>query len=262
MIYFALSDFYNNLHLYNALEAFKRDNQDKMRFKFSISFIRGNFPFSFWNGDKNTNIDKTILTYDDVINFMAKNMIPFCIDISNLALTKEDILYDNHLKMILTLLANQGHYIRLSNPEFIDLIKTNYTGYFYILSEYTSPYINYNDLGFTYIEQPFQLNVLQNQNSDKRIIVTLRHPCAHCSYEQYLQCINKEQEYQINFSDKSILSNCNRLDYSTDINLEFDLQRKLGYNHFYIEETDRDFIVEFFIKPEYIKDFYSFYRSF
>lgn len=260
---FILSDFYTNLHLYNSLEAFKRDNPDKMKFPFTIKCIRGNFPFSFWNGDKNTNLDPTIMTYDDIIKFSQNNMIPFCFDFSNLSLTNEDILYDNHIKMLLKIFENQGHYLRISNPDFIPLIKNIYSGYYFILSELISPYIDYKSINdIQLIEQPFQLNALQESNNEKNIIITLGHPCAHCTYEQYLECIKQEQNYQINFSNQSILNNCDRLDYSTDIFTELQLQQKLGYQNFYIEETDRDFIVEFFIKSEFIIDFYKFYRSF
>ena len=103
----------------------------------NINFIGStiSFPFCYWNGSFNFNINNApVLLYDNFLNISKSTGLPLYLDFSNLLLDEKDF-YDRMGEVILSIFQNGSNNIILSNLDFYKYIKSKYPYYKYILSE-------------------------------------------------------------------------------------------------------------------------------
>ena len=251
---------YQNLEFYNALILYHKYYPENFNYNFYIDFLYFSFPFSYWNGDINTNIDMTSLMYQDFVFIIESFKCPICLDISNFNLTETDLL-DTKLNIILTLLNNTGSYIRVSNPNLISILKNKYN-FFYILSDtyflqeqelhqFFLPLISYQEIN--------NINNKKLINNQNNIIFNINDLCNNCS--KFKGCFKLEQFLQYNFSEKSQMLSC--VTQSIDINKihNFINNNKITYHHYKLNIYNLQNIITLLIKPEKQMDFLFFYKG-
>ena len=280
MIYLSLPYFYENQNFNIKFKEFLRDNPKAQNFSQQcvLESCYGNFPFSFWNGDKNNNFKnfKNVLTKEDINTFITQNLYSIIkFDFSNIYLTDKD-LFDPHLNMILDTNKGLGNFIKISDIKIKDYIEQKYLGYDFILSE--NFFINnkltleeiksytQKDSIFYCIDLPSLFNKIPKElkkiNNKNKITLTIGDRCSLCDFPHWEQCKIKEQLYQINYSIKTIDENENILINYQTLQNEINILTQLGFSYFKIKPfTDNliifnDTLIQTFIAPMYQGEFY------
>lgn len=248
MIKIFLPYIYTNEKFYESLLL---KNKNKEFFKDFSFNLYGNFPWSYWNGSKNTNINSANIILDkDVKDILSKIEIPFAFDLSNLHLNKND-LYDKKMNMIFSHMNNGAHKIICSDFDLIEILVKKYPFYDLIFSDkaclklpFTSDIIN------TLLEQDMFESIiidplLKSDELDyeliekkEKVIIKIGNSCKNC--KEYKQCIEQEQYLQYNFFENSVFEKCDKhISYNTIIKTikeEILYYNKLGFTNFMIDE--------------------------
>lgn len=254
MINFILPNFYSNYKFNNLLKRYIRMYPNYLNFNDQINIYgqQGNFPYSFWHGGINTNQDKSIVLYNQAIEYSNNFEMPLIFDYSNIYLSTNNFwIKDPHAKMILSLFENQGNFIKVSDLQTKELIQAEYPGYNFILKDINTNLIK----DFSFIE----LNNDNNVENKNKVLYPLRVKCLKCT----LNCLEQENLLQFNFFEESCFKSCSENHSSTlEVLQEYQEARKKGYTNFYFGEVlDNDiinlnqFLMEFFIKKEYQEHF-------
>ena len=120
-----------NLQFYNLLKEFSYENPTKyMTIQFQIESIYGNYPYSYWNGNINSNNGHLYL-YPEIEKSINNTSIPLRINCDNFLLEDKDF-YDRHLNCILQLLNQAGSFIELNNLKLLKFVKSNNYLYNYL----------------------------------------------------------------------------------------------------------------------------------
>lgn len=259
MVNFILPHLYFNNRFNSFLKGYILSNPEKTNFteKVNIFAEYGNFPFSFWHGGINTNSNsRKIFLQDKVSEYCNKSVMPIIIDCSNFYLnTSFKWLKDPHLKMILSEFENRGNYIKVSNSLVKDAIEKEYPGYWFIL-KYNNDKEEKNLNNFSYIEI---LNNIPSECKKSQILYPLLNRCKNC----FEPCEEIENLYQFTFSSLSKISKCRVNSWDGEqILKEYKEARQKGYTYFYFGEVTAEelenfnnFLINFFIKPEYQDEF-------
>lgn len=220
-----------------------------------MEFIYGSFPWSYWNGNINSNYGNVLPMYAEFSDCIHDNMVPICFDFSNANLEKFDF-FDRHMNTVLDLFKDNGSYIEITNIEFIDLIKSKYPYYKFILSRNAillNQDINKNDFEMVQL-LPIDNEIMQTmKNKNKyQIVIGLKN--------NYLDLIQDEQLNQISFSAFSNFNNC-KSKHHIDLALEIKKYAEMGYSHFVIDAPSIDDLdnfnnqlCELLFIPEFLKD--------
>lgn len=234
MIHLSLPYFYENAEFYEHTNDILRENRNNfqaLNSNFNIEFMYGSFPFSFWNGNINSNYGEVLPTYKHYINFLNKNLlIPIVLDLSNIYLETTDF-FDRHLNCILDLFKDNGTYLEISNINFVDIIKEKYPNYKFILSKNAGlikdQNIEINNFELIQI-LPIDDNLLQSlvQKNKYQIIIGLKN--------DYLSLIQQENLNQISFSEKTnfdFIKNPKAIEMALEIKKYYEM----GFSHFTID---------------------------
>ena len=267
MYYFTLCDFFYNYKVINYFITLL-DQYPNYFINSDICFnaYEGSYSYFYFNGEFNNNNGPITLS-QHLKNKNNINKKPIRFSMSNLYLEYNDI-YNCYLNNLLKEFDKQGNYIEVSNLDFLNYIYNNFS-YNYILSKnifFTlSPTIeninlllgqNLDIFSLIQIPENFTFNEIQQLNYRNKIEITINPNCIKC--ENYLNCWNKEFEYQINYSNKSNFITCQN--YKEEIKTLDSLKdfKKLGINHFIIKSNPEHnsekyllFLIEYFIKDEF-----------
>lgn len=268
MIYFTLQNFYENQKLNNIFLII----QDKFpnSFKVPVKFIytAGSFPYTYWNGGINNNFGIGNNTYDTIIEYSNKNLLPLRINCSNINLNPNDF-DDTIMNVILNLLNNSSNAIELSNLELYEYLYKKYPNFHYILSNnfdlinpLTPDLINkLNEIcDFYFIQIPLNkikdFNFLKAIKNKRNIELPIGDIC-NCS--NLNNCNIQEQIAQYNYSDSFTRINCSKCSgLSSNLSIE-DIQNNyapLGFHNFILPDycnSKNNNIIKFFINY-FIKD--------
>ncbi len=268
MIYFTLQNFYENQKLNNIFLII----QDKFpnSFKVPVRFIytAGSFPYTYWNGGINNNFGIGNNTYDTIIEYSNKNLLPLRINCSNINLNPNDF-DDTIMNVILNLLNNSSNAIELSNLELYEYLYKKYPNFHYILSNnfdlinpLTPDLINkLNEIcDFYFIQIPLNkikdFNFLKAIKNKRNIELPIGDIC-NCS--NLNNCNIQEQIAQYNYSDSFTKINCSKCSgLSSNLSIE-DIQNNyapLGFHNFILPDycnSKNNNIIKFFINY-FIKD--------
>lgn len=269
MIYLSLPLLQDNFYFNNALQDFILKFSDKLIMPLQIESVYGAFPYSLWNGGKNSNYGKDLL-YRELNDYISKEDSVIRLDCSNVYLNSTD-LFDRHQNIILFLLESHGYIIDVADLSIYDYIEENYKNFNYTLSNNANLIHPLNEElinGFLNNEK-FLMITLNNLNNidlnkiDKKskIELLVNNTCYNCA--NYFQCVSQEQNNQINFSEKSIFEDCpyqeNFYNTKSLIN-EINQYRLLGITHFKIATPNikninqfNRYIISNLIKPEEIE---------
>lgn len=270
MIYFSLPYFYENYNFNLFLSKYIEQNPEHINFKCKIDSLYGNFPFSFWHGDTNNCVgQKTPIFIDEMNVFNINTSFPLYFDFSNQFIMPYDF-FNSHMVAVLRTFEGSGHYIKYIHKEVYEYIKNNYIGYKFILSE-NAFLFNKDELdlldNIDFIELPAVMNnekeylkMLQNKN---KYYITLGDGCSECSFDTNQICKKQEQSRQATFSSKSIYKECSEGFCYDKLLKDFEELSALGFSKFKIKmplysdiKSFRNFMIKFFIKPEFQFDFY------
>lgn len=278
MIYLSLPLLQDNFYFNNALQDFILKFSDKLIMPLQIESVYGAFPYSLWNGGKNSNYGKDLL-YRELNDYISKEDSVIRLDCSNVYLNSTD-LFDRHQNIILSLLESHGYIIDVADLSIYDYIEKNYKNFNYTLSNNANLIHSLNEElinGFLNNEKFLMvtLNNLNNIDLNKinkksKIELLVNNTCYNCT--NYFQCVSQEQNNQINFSEKSIFENCSYQEnfYNTKslIN-EINQYRLLGITHFKIAMPNikninqfNRYIISNLIKPEEIEFCISYIESY
>lgn len=278
MIYLSLPLLQDNFYFNNALQDFILKFSDKLIMPLQIESVYGAFPYSLWNGGKNSNYGKDLL-YRELNDYISKEDSVIRLDCSNAYLNSTD-LFDRHQNIILSLLESHGYIIDVADLSIYDYIEKNYKNFNYTLSNNANLIHPLNEElinGFLNNEKFLMvtLNNLNNIDLNKinkksKIELLVNNTCYNCT--NYFQCVSQEQNNQINFSEKSIFENCSYQEnfYNTKslIN-EINQYRLLGITHFKIAMPNikninqfNRYIISNLIKPEEIEFCISYIESY
>lgn len=268
MIYFTLQNFYENQKLNNIFLII----QDKFpnSFKVPVKFIytAGSFPYTYWNGGINNNFGIGNNTYDTIIEYSNKNLLPLRINCSNINLNPNDF-DDTIMNVILNLLNNSSNAIELSNLELYEYLYKKYPNFHYILSNnfdlinpLTPDLINkLNEICDFYFIQ-ISLNKIKDFNFLKAIKNkrNIELPIGDiCNCPNLNNCNIQEQIAQYNYSDSFTRINCSKCSgLSSNLSIE-DIQNNyapLGFHNFILPDycnSKNNNIIKFFINY-FIKD--------
>lgn len=280
MIYLSLPLLQDNFYFNNAFQDFILKFPDKLIMPLQIESIYGAFPYSLWNGGKNSNYGKDLL-YKELSDYISKEDSVIRLDCSNIHLNDID-LYDRHQNIILSLLESHGYIIDIADLSIYNYIEENYKNFNYTLSNNANLIHPLNEElinGFLNNEKflMITLNNLNNINLNQihqksKLELLISNSCHNCSNNIYYQCLSQEQNNQINFSSKSIFQNCPYKEnfYNTKLLInEINEYRLLGINHFKIATPDIKDINQFnryiilnLVKPEEVNFCLSFIENY
>ena len=273
MIYFTLSNFYQNYNINDFL--IKYYKQYPERFKYNeLSFsISGAFPYSTWNGGlSNNRLDFPI---QQQYSMFKKLDIPIRYNCTNICLDENDF-YDEHMNIILNIGEDKKNLIEISNFSLMEYLKIKYPLYNFILSDaiyYLQPYDikiinNFIDTNlFTLIKLPifFNSNIdqLKNINQPNMIELNINSICP-IDCQNYINCNIFEDMQQLQFIKNSQKFLCEKnintkKSFLLDINTIEKNFLPIGINHFYIQPNictnliEQAFILfNYFLKKEYL----------
>lgn len=262
MIYLSLPLMYHNVkinqHLFSVFYYNNRDKENSKENKTNyfkipqliLTSFHGCFPFSIWNGGSNLNIkNEKFLLNKDIYNFFVNIKAPIRLDCSNILIQDID-LNNGYQNLILEYGNNGSNFIEISNFGLMEYIKEKYNNYDFILSKnahyinpFTSDIINtiLEQNLFYLIELPNELKnnieLLNNIQQKDKIEITIGNKCP-LNCPNLGICAQQEQEYQINYSQKTVYDTCEKMNQYTDPNQlinEINYYKKLGFNHFKID---------------------------
>lgn len=244
--------------------------------------MSGSFPNTNWNGDINS-IYGNVVLFDELNQILNNTNIPIILDFSN-SLLEEFDTNDTYGNLILKAGNSGGHMISIVSPILHSYIIQNYPEYNCILSKnifYTYQFLgidHFNEIlnsdQFKFVELPPSCNkdidFLKSITTPKKVIITLMNKCNNC--ENLSECILLENNFQINYSSKTILDKCSQqfIDYSKNNELEqlITYYTQFSINTFKIDNPAEDNIKNFnyfliinLIKNEFITDFFKFLQD-
>lgn len=263
MFYFSLPYFVENKDFNDKLVDYILGYTD-----ITIASCYGNFPYSYWSGDNNTCCgDNEVFTNSMVQGFLRDVKTSLEIDASNIFLDDIDFFLP-HLKMILDNIKDAGHYVKITNPNFIKYLPRSTKGILSVsacyLSQQTAETINsfiesYSNLYS--IEIPADYNIEWDKIKDKsKIVIVLGDGCARC--ENCESCLSIKHSNQFNFSINDI--ECDK-EYNNNWKEQFEEYKLKGFTCFRFKtpkvdqlSTFNKDLINFFIREE---DRYEFYSS-
>lgn len=178
--------------------------------------VSGQFPFSIFNGGKNNNFFDEICVYDDIVKIVKEydSLNDFMlINMSNINLVSTDF-YDCFNTVVLEELSEKkniyfsigdlelGKFIIENFPKSQIVLDTNYT--FFHSDEEIYQAIQLLGDNFAYLMIGSK-NICANIDCPKIYKVFFDY-CGECN--QYLRCINRENESVLEYSNQSIFANC------------------------------------------------------
>lgn len=187
--------------------------------------MQGYIPFNIMKGWINNNKIDSIFTYTQLTKFFKTYPIQLqqqiLIDFGN-SLIKEEDFYDMQTEMILKNLANKDNcYFEVSNISFIEYLVKNYPTIKIILHQNFTMFSDEKEI----------LNVINAyKNNIVGIIITELNMCSKlknitkyflltpkcCNLCQHFNfCINKEQQFTLDFSSKSAFGDCENIEHHT-----------------------------------------------
>lgn len=251
----------------------------------NINFIGStiSFPFCYWNGSFNFNINNApVLLYDNFLNISKSTGLPLYLDFSNLLLDEKDF-YDRMGEVILSIFQNGSNNIILSNLDFYKYIKSKYPYYKYILSEkffitHQENYLNelnsiINNKDFVGIQIPYIFYTSEFFNNFKfkqKFILKINNICNQ-DCKKYFECQMEENSFQYHFSELNCIESCPFISNGlsdTNNNLislnQCKEYTKLGINKFFIDSSPRNsknnylaFLINYFCNPDKYYNIYS-----
>lgn len=258
------------------LKFFCDANKEKIKFPFFTQSVYGAIPYSYWNGNINSNWGEILLNpnyYD--LNKMSFS--PIRLDCSNILLNKFDLL-DIHQNIILDALHNSGHLIEISDLQILIELQKKYPNFLYVISDNIDLFAPTNvEILNTLSEQDniFLINIsndllknedlLKNIKNKHKFEITIGKKCDFCDISKQLACKFQEQKYQYDFSELSVYNKClylNNYNNSSQIQQEIEHYSSLGFSHFKIDAPGitnigkfQLFLINNLIKPEYVGEF-------
>ena len=222
MFYISLPFFYENYIFNNFFKNYIQSNKDKLIANFSIEYVYGAFPWSYWAGGTNPHTNKAVLVpeMEYVLNHIKS---PLRLDCSNCFLNQNDF-YDTHMNACLDIIKNTGAAIEISSIDLLKYIQEHDQYAKFIISNYSEIYNDYNeDIINCFITQPeIELLTLNNNNYKMSVINDLNKieiiigGCSTCSHEQQLVCWTKEHNYIYDYSGMSSLYKCSKIPINID----------------------------------------------
>lgn len=266
MIYLSVPNFVDNITFYSLIKEYIDFplRKDCTNIPFQFDSVYGSFPYSYWNGDINSNIynNENMFLYPDIEKITTKTAIPLRIDCTNQFLKKEDF-YDRHYEAIFKLISTSGAFIELNN---LELMK-------YLNNQFRFNYI-YNSKGIIQkkaLKNNFYLYCIEDYNllpyklNKNKIEILLNNPCTKCFKAEQEFCKQKEQFLQYNFYQESVYKNCLKNKNQNKLLNEILFYYNLGYTHFKIDAKGfqnlndfNNYLIKNLFKKEYIENFASF----
>lgn len=277
MIKFTLPNFYEAYKINEFIIKKVKENPEKLKFPIVINQVYGSLPFSIWNGGINSNIYGNILMNHEIIDYFQKSFTCTRLDFGNTFIQEEDT-FNNYGRIILEKSNNGSTAIELTSLKLYDMIKNNYK-YFnnFILSSNAFCLNGFNidiinalleNEDFKLISIPSWLSkdfeLLDKIEQKEKIEVCINPLCPYSCNKQ-CECNQIENQYQYDFSKKSVYQQCplrhQYLDNPQIINIEeikdiylakgitnFKIAQSLPYqiNHEYIL-----FLIKYFFKKEF-----------
>lgn len=279
MIYFSLPNLYNHNRLLTNICNLQKRHMEMLKVPVQFVSMYEQLPFCYLCGGVNYNKDH-ILAYADLqstsstkISHLAKRL-----NFSNLFL-QEDDLTDEYFKIVLQAYSNnKSNWIEISNIPVAIKLKEQNVQFELIFSQdadvlypFTEDNLNTiieQDL-FKLISLPwYKTNLdLSKINDRSKLELTVNNTCPNCSYTCQRSCIEKEHAAIYNYSNHSILLNCEKHPRYTDpksLNISLEdiknIYLPLGIKHYKLNHFPDEpqafidfifFFVNYFIKEEY-----------
>ena len=241
-----------NVKLYNQLLELSKKEKDYF-FNNKIRFLGtyGNYSWSYWGSEKNTNFTSKVILRNEVRNIQNASNLPNILDLSNINLEEKD-LYDRKLNMILEEYHNGTNKISFCNFNIFNIIKKQYPEYKFVLSEKicltqiptieTLNIISEQEeidsilLDLNYFNNDFDITQLKRKNKFK---IKLGSYCnSRCP--NYINCQLNEQNLIYNFSSNTNFDKCVLINDEKNkiLKIKEDIlyYSKLGFNNFIIEK--------------------------
>ena len=234
MIYINLPEFYSNYSIINFLSNIPRDY---FKIETTFSSVSGNFPYCYWNGGFNNNINSNMgkfPLYQEMIGYINEINIPIRFNCSNIYLTDNDLL-DEMGNLILELGQNGGNQIAISNISFYEKLKEKFPNYSFIFSrEANLIYPMTPEIINTIIEQDIfklieipvsktkDLDFIKQIKNRKKIEIQINSLCrTNCN--NFNDCKYHEHYAQYNYSGINNYFSCNKKNnYSNSSLISFD----------------------------------------
>lgn len=266
--------FYYNFKFNNFLYRYIKNNPESKKFDYTIVSNFGSYPFTYFNGDINSNTGKLALN-SDFYNIPNSNQVVLKYDFSNIFL--EDLDFNSvHENTILKMGENGSNQIEISNLKLMSYLKKEYPIYNFCFSSradliqpFTAEIINciIEQNIFDSIVLPGYLNDeewLKEIKQKNKIEIIIANKCKLCSANQNKECLIQENRNQIDFSGKSKYQKCfNIKNYQNSSNdeilSEIIKMNKKGFTNFKIDSPPYNQIAEFnfFIIKNLIKEEYQ-----
>ncbi|MGF6375097.1 hypothetical protein M2140_000131 [Clostridiales Family XIII bacterium PM5-7] len=275
MIYFTLPSLYNNFEINDFFVNLSNYYSHFFKYKVVFSSVTGNFPFCYWNGGYNNNIDgHNIATYEDFVSCAEEYSAPIRFNCANVCLQENDV-NDTMANLILSVNQTGSNSIELSNLEIYETLKKKYPEYTYVFSKeadlvfpMTPEIINIIDkeCDFKLISLPedktTDMSFLEAISNPSKIELSVNTVCNK-SCVKYKQCKMHEHQSQYDFSEVNNYKRCQEhssyAERAPMITMDDIVAKYLpkGFNHFTLAEVISDsrdnlinFLVNYFIKDE------------
>lgn len=283
MIYFTLSNFYENFLINNFMFFLNKTQPQYFREKISFIQASGNFPYSSWNGDIN-NCAGLGSFYSDFETLYKKSFVPLRFNFSNILLEEHDY-HDAMNNLVLDINENGSNLIEISNLELMDYILEKNPTYKFVFSK-NAHYINQftpellniiiDFQKFELIGIPddlrFNFDFLKEIKKRNLLEITVNSHCPKkCKFLN--ECILQEHQLQLEYSGKSLLLQCDKglPILNTEVITLEDIKKKylpLGITHFTFANFPSGiynvltFYLNYFIKDEYHQKAYLEWEGF
>lgn len=286
MIYFSLPNFYETINVHRFLYGLSKERPDFFKAEISFYASTGSFPYSSWNGGINSNVGKGAYYLDFIqVQNYSNTAMPFRFNISNVLLEENDI-YDAMNQAILQIYHDGSTVLEVSSIPFMEQIHKTFPYYRFMFSKnadlitsFTPELLNQivETDNFTLVGIPDKytedFDFLSQLKKKSKFELTVNpicpSGCANCD-----KCLFAEHVHQIEYSNKQDMLNCsdkraflNQNDLISLERIQSDYLPK-GFNRFtfstqYLLSEDEmaDFYVQYFIKPEYANEAYTYWLN-
>lgn len=268
MINFTLPCFFHNFKLNNYFIDLQRLHPEYFLARVNFNNISGNFPYNYWNGGYNNNLNSSNFTdYQSIFTYI---FVPLNFNCSNIFLTEED-LDDAKMNLILELNQTGNNIITVSNFSILKFLQDKYPYYHYNLSREAHLINNFTPEIINSILEKKNFNLIELfpnvdfeflkkiKNKEKINILIGNKKCYNCRY--YTECKINEHINQYNFSNQMKMFNCpirNDIQFNLTLNDIIEKYIPLNITHFsfddYIMSNNMNLLntyIDFFIKDEY-----------